>query len=101
MLPSPFRPPRAPRSTTRERYESHNGGGRMANGIEKDSSSYKRRSRSMESFGFNNANTRNRSTSTAGAPTPDQISITSQTGPTTKNMCRWDNMINKGWSNKG
>ena len=56
------RPPRAPRSSTRERYESHNGGrgGGMANGGERESNSYKRRSRSMESFGFNNVNTRYR-----------------------------------------
>ena len=54
---APSRPPRAPRSSTRERYDSHRGG--MANGVDKDSSGYKRRSRSMESFGgFNNVNTR-------------------------------------------
>ena len=53
----PSRPPRAPRSSTRERYDSHRGG--MTNGVDKDSSGYKRRSRSMESFGgFNNVNTR-------------------------------------------
>ena len=52
------RPPRAPRSSTRERHDSHRGG-MMANGVDKDSSGYKRRSRSMESFGgFNNVNTR-------------------------------------------
>ncbi len=87
---SASRPPRAPRSASHHRQNFSGGSGRANGG----SNSYKRRSRSMESFNFNLAtpsaqstpgHTRTRSTATASQyrqGITDVASISSQTEPT-------------------